>query len=174
MKAHDTRHQLEMRAATALKAALAEVSTIKVREIRHEPSQAGRDSRLVICVDLFGQRHTLTCGIDSDGEPQQVRSLLEGLRTVGTQRDPEAMPIIFAPSLSPESQALCKESRAGFVDLEGNARLALGEVFIVKHTLPQYNPHRSTMAVSRRPVQQEKSPVSAASTQKSAAQQGVA
>jgi hypothetical protein len=174
MKAHDARRQLEMSAAAALKAALAEVSTIKVREIRHEPSQPGRDSRLEICVELFGQRHTLTCGIDADGEPQQVRSLLVALRTSGTQRDHEAMPIIFAPSLSLESQALCKESQAGFVDLEGNARLALGEVFIVRHTLPQRNQHRATTVVARHPVEQRKTPLSAASTQPGMAQQVVA
>src|SRR5215475_10543138 len=98
MKTHGARHLLEMRAEAALKAALAEVSTIKVREIRHEPSQPGRDSCLMAYVDLFGQRHTLSCEIHTDGEPQQLRSTLEGMRTHSGHG---AMPIIVAPYLSP-------------------------------------------------------------------------
>ena len=145
-----------MRAADALKAALGEVSTIKVREIRLESQRVGRDSCLMVYVDLFGRSHTLTCEIHADGEPQQVLSTLEGLRSAVAPRDEEVMPIIFAPYLSPEAQALCKENKAGFVDLEGNARLSLGEVFIVKRTLPHRSHHRSTTAVSRYPAAQEK------------------
>jgi hypothetical protein len=75
-----------------------------------------------------------------------VRSALNELRQGAARLPGDATPVIIAPYLSPESQALCKESQAGFLDLEGNARLALGEVFIVKRTLPYQNPsaHRAT------------------------------
>jgi hypothetical protein len=156
MKALDSKYHLEMRAADALKAALTEVSTIKIKEIRLEPPRVGRDSSLMICVDLFGQRHTLTCEVHSDGQPQQVRTTLEEFRTGDALCGESTMPIIFAPYLSPEAQALCKESKAGFVDLEGNARLALGEVFIVKRSLPHRSHHRSASAATWRPNAQEK------------------
>ena len=161
MKAHDTRHQLEVRAAAALKAALAEVSAIKVREIRHEPHKTSRDSILMVYVELFGRRHALTCAIHSDGQPQHLRSALEELRAGAAQRTEDAMPIIIAPYLSPEAQALCKENKAGFVDLEGNARLALGEVFIVKRTLPHRGHHRSTLTAAWHPAVQEILPLPA-------------
>lgn len=146
MRMHDTRHELETRAAAALKAALAEVSAIKVREIRHESSKTGHDSSLMVFVDVFGRRHVLTCEIQSDGQPKHLRPALEGLCAGVAHRTDDAMPIIIAPYLSPEAQALCKENKTGFVDLEGNARLTLGEVFIVKRTLPHRSQHRSAAA----------------------------
>ncbi len=48
----------------------------------------------------------------------------------------DATPVLIAPHLSPEAQALCKETRVAFLDLEGNARLFVGEVFIVMRSLP--------------------------------------
>jgi hypothetical protein len=146
MKTSEARHDLEVRAAAALKAVLAEVSTIKVREIRHQAPESGHDRGLTAYVDVFGHRHTLACGVPCDGQPSHVRSALNELRQGAARLPGDATPVIIAPYLSPESQALCKESQAGFLDLEGNARLALGEVFIVKRTLPYQNPsaHRAT------------------------------
>jgi hypothetical protein len=137
MRTSDAKHDLEVRAAAALKAVLAEVSTIKVREIRHQTPETGKDRGLTASVDVFGHHHTLTCGVQSDGQPGHVRSALEELRSARLPGD--AMPVIIAPYLSPEARAVCKENKAGFLDLEGNARLALGEVFIVKQTLPYRN-----------------------------------
>lgn len=156
MRTHDARHELELRAADALKAALAEVSTVKVREIRHETANTGRDSSLMVHVDVFGRRHILACEIHSDGQPQSLIPALEQLRAQTAQRGEDAMPIVIAPYLSPEAQALCKESRMSFVDLEGNARLALGEIFIVKRTLQQRNNHRSTAAATWHLAKREK------------------
>jgi hypothetical protein len=173
MKTQDARHQLEMRAAVALQAALTEVSAIKVKEIRHEPSQPGRDSCLMAYVDLFGRPHTLTCGIHSDGKPQQLRSTLKGLRADKAERD-DVMPIIIAPYLSPEEQALCKENKAGYIDLEGNARLALGEVFIVKRTLPQHSHERAASTIERLSAPQSKIAVRSVAKHRNAAELHVA
>ncbi len=150
MKASEAKHDLEVRAAAALKAVLAEVSTIKVREIRHQAPETGHDRALTAYVDVVGRHHTLACGVPCDGQPGHVRSALEELRHGAAQLPGEATPVIIAPYLSEEAQALCKESKAGFLDLEGNARLALGEVFIVKRTLPSHGSHRSTIPWSTR------------------------
>jgi hypothetical protein len=167
MKMQDTRHDLEIRAAAALQAALTEVSAIKVREIRHvsvpDSSLSGRARSLMVHVDVFGRRHTLACQIQTDGELQCVRSTLDGLRASAAHRGLDETPIIIAPRLSPESEALCKESKTGFVDLEGNARFALGEVFVVKRTLP-HRGHRRPLAAPARyvaPVAVEKFPIRA-------------
>jgi len=169
MKTQGAKYLLEMRAAAALKAALAEVSTIKVREIRHEPPQPGRDSCLMVCVDLFGRRHTLNCQIHSDVEPETLRSTLQGMSAIASQHE-DTMPIIIAPYLSPEAQALCKEKLTGFVDLEGNARLALGEVFIVKRTLPNRSHHRPDASVEWRPAAKEKANLHSVTRHRTAAQ----
>ena len=45
--------------------------------------------------------------------------------------------VLIAPYLlPPEAQALCKERSASYLDLEGNAHLAFGEVFIGKRSVP--------------------------------------
>lgn len=144
MKSSDARQDLEVRAAAALKAVLAEVSTVKVKEIRHESPESG-DRALTAYVDVFGHRHTLACEVQTDAHPGRLRTALEEMRNAAGHLPGDAMPVIIAPYLSPEAQALCKENKAGFIDLEGNARLALGEVFIVKRTLPPHRgQHRST------------------------------
>jgi hypothetical protein len=156
MRRHDARHELETRAAAALMAALAEVSTVKVKDIRHESTKTGRESNLTVHVDVFGRRHILACEIHSDGQPQSLIPALEELCTRAEQHNGDAMPIVIAPYLSPEAQALCKESRMSFVDLEGNARLTLGEIFIVKRTLPHRSYHRATTPVVWHPAKREK------------------
>jgi hypothetical protein len=142
----DARQQLEARAAEALKAALAEVSTIKVREIRHAPPRAGRENGLMACVDVFGHRHNLACEVENNGQPHLLRSALEEMRKSPGHLRGDTTPVIIAPYLSPEAQALCKKNHAGYVDLEGNASLALGEVFIAKRTLPRAGQHSSLAA----------------------------
>jgi hypothetical protein len=141
MKTNDAKQELEQRAAAALKKVLTEVSTVRVSEIRRESDEGG----LTVCVDVFGRRHTLACEVQSDGQAGRVRTALKELAFRGR----EAMPVIIAPYLSPEAQQLCKDSKTGFVDLEGNARLALGEVFIAKRTFGAHRgQHRSTAAWS--------------------------
>jgi hypothetical protein len=143
MKTGNAREELEVRAAAALKAVLAAISTVKVREIRHRPQETGHDSGLMAFVDIFGHHHTLACGVQPDGQPGRLLSVLEGLRQGAEHLPGGATPVIIAPYLSPEAQALCMENKTGFVDLEGNARLALGEVFIVKRTVPSHGPQGS-------------------------------
>jgi hypothetical protein len=148
MRASDANQELEVRAAAALKAVLGELSSIKVREIRHLAREAGEDRGLTVYVDVFGHKHTLACGVHSDGQPGHLRSALEQMRNGAAHLAQDATPVIIAPHLSPEAQAVCKENKAGFIDLEGNARLALGEVFIVKRTLPCHGTHSTAPARS--------------------------
>ncbi|HOI53266.1 MAG TPA: hypothetical protein PLN02_12870, partial [Azonexus sp.] len=45
-------------------------------------------------------------------------------------RAPLATPVFIAPYLSPAVRQLCVENGVSFLDLEGNARIAFGGVFI--------------------------------------------
>jgi hypothetical protein len=47
-----------------------------------------------------------------------------------------AIPVLIAQVLSEEVQACCRERNTGFLDLQGNARIYLDEVFIVKRSMP--------------------------------------
>lgn len=47
----------------------------------------------------------------------------------------EITPLLIAPHLTAEAQALCGETDIGFLDLEDNARIVMDEVFFAKRSL---------------------------------------
>ena len=134
MKAKNSMDELEARAAEALRALLGEVSVIKLKGIRHDARGA-----VLAHVDVLGHSHTLACQVRTNAGPENLRSALRELHDDAAHFR-NAVPVLIAPYLSPEAQALCKENHAGFLDLEGNARLALGEVFIGKRALTHHAP----------------------------------
>ena len=137
MKTDRTATELEVRAAAALKALLDEVSAVKLMEMKHEPPGRGHAAEIVAHIDVYGHSHTLACEVHPDTRPSKVRASLKKLEDCAARLAGRATPVLIAPYLSPEAQALCKASHAGFLDLEGNARLTLGEVFIGKRSLHQ-------------------------------------
>jgi len=126
---------LVAQAADALKAVLREISSVKLTELRCEPLGNGQLSGILARIDVFGHSHLLACEVKAQGNPQQLMTTLRGLRESRTDRDAGSTLVIIAPYLSPEAQEVCKESQAGFLDLEGNARIAVGEIFISKRTM---------------------------------------
>lgn len=149
--------KFEMRAVAALRALLSRVSAIKLLDLKHESDfrcesrPVGRSAtvfaRAIFAhIDVFGHSHTLACAVIPDGEPSQLRTQLRTLpRELETGAAPfapdasplavDAVPFVIAPYLSPEAQALLKQSNIGFLDFEGNARLNVGEVFISMRSL---------------------------------------
>jgi len=125
MKTKNSMDDLELRATEALRALLGQVSVIKLKEIR----RASKGSVLAD-IDVLGHRHTLACEVRPNAQPENLRTALRELNN--SHRKDATIPVVIAPFMSPEAQAVCKESHAGFIDLEGNARLAMGEVFIGK------------------------------------------
>jgi hypothetical protein len=125
-----------LRAVQAIKRALSEVSTIKLKEIRHQSAKDGEPD-FAAYLEVVGHPHTLACKVNANGQVQNLRSILEELREGARQVDENATLVLIAPYLSPEARAICKDCRAGFLDLEGNARIVLGEVFIVRRTMPR-------------------------------------
>ena len=135
MKTDRKATELEQRAAAALKALLGQVSAVKVREMKSEPPVHGHCVEIVANIDVYGHNHTLACEVNADARPSKVRASLRKLQELAAHQAGQTTPVLIAPHLSPEAQALCKESHAGFLDLEGNARLNIGEVFIGKRSL---------------------------------------
>jgi hypothetical protein len=81
-------------------------------------------------LDLAGTRHRLFCEVKPSGQPRHVRMALTQLRNDIVHREQHATPVLIAPYLSHDAQALCREQNVGFLDLAGNARLIFGSVFI--------------------------------------------
>ena len=140
MKTDRAASELEVRAAAALKALLEQVSAVKLRELKHEPPARGRAAEIVAHIDVYGHSHTLACEVNSDTSPSKVRASLKKMQDCAAHLAGQTTPVLIAPYFSPEAQALCKESRTGFLDLQGNARLTVGEVFIGKRSLQQQQP----------------------------------
>lgn len=134
MKAMGTRSELGTRATEALKAVLRQVSTIELKGMEMTP-EAGREMDLMVRIRVLGRSHTLACKVAASSDARAVRKVLRELKENAAQVSGEATPVFIAPYLSPEARAMCVESKTGYVDLEDNARLMLGEVFIGKRSL---------------------------------------
>jgi hypothetical protein len=137
MKSDCAANELEARAAEALKSLLEQVSAVKLKEMKRESRARGRATEILAHVDVYGHSHTLACEVNADTRPSKVRASIKKLQDCAAQLTGETSLVLIAPYLSPEAQALCKQSHAGFLDLEGNARLSLGEVFIGKRSMRQ-------------------------------------
>ena len=139
---------LEAQAVEALKTALQGVSAIKLKEVRIRSGERRGGKNIVASIDIYGHHQVLICKVKEGCEILRVRRGLQELRILARDRAGESTPIIIAPVLSAEAQALCRQRNASFLDLAGNARLVLGEVFIIRHSLP----HRKQLPSSAEPL----------------------
>lgn len=134
------RSDLRAQAIEALKAALQEVSGIKVNRIQTEAPGRHCTKDIIANIDIYGHNRTLVCRVrESTGTPK-IRRALKDLNKFAEDCAEDTMPILIAPSLSQEAQTLCTESHAGFLDLEGNVRLVMKEVFIAKRSISHRHP----------------------------------
>jgi hypothetical protein len=132
MKATRVPNEMEAKAAEALGALLHTVSSIKTRDIRFQP--AHRKTDILADIDVLGRNHKIVCSL-ADGEPDSVKRALEKLRTSADRRKGDATPVVIAKHLSPQTRAMCEERSVNFLDLDGNARLIVDEVFIGKRSV---------------------------------------
>jgi hypothetical protein len=127
---------LESQAVEALKDALRQISVIKVKDVRVQPQGRRGEKDIVAHVDIYGHSHFLDCKVRQNCQPLRVRRAMQDFKKLmGGVR--QVTPILIAPSLSDEAQAVCRDNNIGFLDLEGNARVYLDEVFIVKKSHPK-------------------------------------
>lgn len=129
------KRHLETEAAQSLRDTLRQISVIKVNDI----SRMG--NTLIAHVEIYGHGHLLVCKVAENSNTAHLRRIFMELRKLHADSPVATTPILIAPDLSSEeAQALCRESSIGFLDLEGNARLYLDEVFICKRSLPHHKP----------------------------------
>lgn len=127
---------MRMRAAKALDSLLQQVAGITVRDIGLGSSEFGPETDILAHINVLGHNHALACKVKAGGEAQQIRKSLEGLRHNIVSLRADVTPVVIVPRLSKEAQAVCNKPQSGCLDLEGNGRLCLGEVFISKRSLP--------------------------------------
>ena len=121
----------EARAGEALRLVLEKIPILQIEGIEAEALSGGDwEPDLTARLLVNGQRHLLICEYKSNGQPRHARSALLELRNSIAERAPEATPVFIAPYLSPAVRRLCEEKDVSYLDLEGNARIAFGGVFI--------------------------------------------
>jgi hypothetical protein len=131
------KRRLENEAAEALRETLSQISVIKVKAIDVEQAVRG-DKTLIARVEIFGHSHMLVCKVAGCCDSAHLQRTIVDLKKLNQRFPGDTTPVLITPSLSQEAQALCSEGNTGFLDLEGNARLYLDEVFIVKRSLPHH------------------------------------
>lgn len=122
--------EAEARAGEALQRLLEKIPTLQIEGIEAGGVCSDWEPDLIARLIVDGRRHLLVCEYKSNGQPRYARSALLELRNYVAQRAPQATPVFIAPYISPAVRQLCEEKGVGYLDLEGNARIAFGGVFI--------------------------------------------
>lgn len=140
--------RMEIQAIEALKALLRQLSAVTVRNISIESPGPRRKREIVARIDVYGRSHTLFCKVRNRGELRNVQTVLGEFERGPIQSGEEITPVLIAPQLSTEAQALCRQRRLGYIDLDGNAHLELNELFFGKRCLPRKMPQSHQEAES--------------------------
>ena len=130
LKEPDSMKNAESRAGEALRRLLEKIPILQIEGMEAEAVSGDWKPDLIARLRVDGQQHLLICEYKSNGQPRYARSALLELRNYVAQRAPQATPIFIAPYISPAVRQLCEEKGVGYLDLEGNARIAFGGVFI--------------------------------------------
>ena len=148
MRIRMTACELETRAKKALTETLRRMSGVNLKDMRCASVGSSRLAGILVHIEVLGHSHTLICDVERDGEPAHVRAGLRDFRNGVTHLTEDATPVIIAPYFSPDAQKACEDAGAGFLDLEGNAHLSVGEVFIAERSVSSRSASRVT-ALSR-------------------------
>lgn len=130
LKNHQSMKEAESRAGEALRRLLEKIPILQVEGIDAEAASDAWEPDLIARLLVDGQPHQLICEYKSNGQPRYARSALLELRNYVAHRAPRATPVFIAPYISSAVRRLCEDMGVGYLDLEGNARIAFGGVFI--------------------------------------------
>ncbi|MBP0625398.1 hypothetical protein [Cupriavidus consociatus] len=122
--------EAEAHVGEALRRLLEKIPILQIEDIEAPAVSGDWRPDFIARLLVDGREHLLICEYKSNGQPRYARSALLELRNFVAQRAPQATPVFIAPYLSPAVRQLCAEMGVGYLDLEGNARIAFGGVFI--------------------------------------------
>jgi len=119
-----------VQAIEALKSVLTHVSGVKLTKINVVSPLAEDTADIIAHVEIYGRSHTFACMVVPDAEPHVVRDSVLLFCDRAVRASDRATPVLIAQRFTAELQTLSREIRAGLVDLQGNARIECGELFI--------------------------------------------
>ncbi|MBE1207526.1 hypothetical protein IHE39_24860 [Aminobacter carboxidus] len=130
LKSGDSLKSIEHQAADALRTVFNDIPHVSIESVEVGTDAFDREIDILAHISAFGRTHILVCEVKSSGQPRHVHSGLLQVRRAVNHIGKGAIPVFIAPFLSPEAQALCQEENVGFLDFEGNCRLAFDGIFI--------------------------------------------
>jgi len=120
----------EQRAGEALSQLLAHVPIIQIVGRAHEVPHNRYRPDFVVQILVDGREHLLIGEYKSNGQPRYARPALLQLRDYAREHAPHATAVFIAPYISPAVRQLCEQYDAGYLDLQGNARITFAGVYI--------------------------------------------
>ena len=121
-------------AANRLEATLREAPFLSRATIRRESSdRAGMD--LILTVRSGSVNRRLICDVKSSGQPRIAREACRSLQEYVRSRNRD-YPVFIAPYIGATAAAICDQYQVGYLDLAGNCRLAVDQVYIRREGFP--------------------------------------
>ncbi|MDR3723418.1 MAG: hypothetical protein P4K83_02895 [Terracidiphilus sp.] len=135
-------------AADALIALFGQISYLRRQNIRIEFDPVAPNVDLLAHVRILDRQYMAVCALYAASTNQDLNTVLAHLRADAEKYGSNAIPVLIAPRLSAGEQQLCRNTSIGYLDLAGNARICLDEIFIASQTLPQGMLLRKPLAVA--------------------------
>ncbi|MGU7782472.1 hypothetical protein [Burkholderia sp. PU8-34] len=123
-------NEIEIRGRDALEQVLSRVPIVDVDDIRAERQMSDLGIDLIADIRAAGKPYRLLCKLLPNGQPRYVKHALLQIREHAARGTPDIVPILIAPYFSPGTRALCQQHHVGYLDIEGNAQITFGGVFI--------------------------------------------
>lgn len=130
MNRRESMKEFNMEAQQAIQRLLSHIPDLHIESIQREPTDRSHPFDFIVNFSHQGSDRALLCEVKSSGQPRYVRAALHQLRNCLAHARQPVVPVLIAPYLSPQARALCVEDGAGYLDLQGNARLVFDSVFI--------------------------------------------
>lgn len=113
------------RASEALIDLLGRITSARHQNVRIDFPAAKPPVDLLARVTVANHSHTLACALLKESLEATLLSLTRATRALGER----VRPVLIAAELDHTEQALCRESGVDFIDMAGNARLSLDDIF---------------------------------------------
>lgn len=123
-------------AVDRLNALLTRLSVTKLKDIGLAGKAGYPEVEILGHIEVLGRGHTLACAVRSSAEPEVLRLAAENLRNFAAGLPGSVTQLIVVPYLSAGARVLCRQNEINFMDLCGNAYLAIDEVFISTRSFP--------------------------------------
>jgi hypothetical protein len=130
LKSTESMNEMELRGREALEGLLSQVPIVSIDSLEWKPVIARSEVDLIVRLQTAGQPYQLLCEILFNGQPRYVSHALLKMREYVARSGPDVIPILIAPYFSPATRDACQQNQVGYLDLEGNARISFGGVFI--------------------------------------------